>query len=211
MKTMETMKMMNDDFIFVDEVVSGIRWDAKYATWDNFTGKPVDGYAANRIVATRALGRALEKARENAASLGFGLLLWDGYRPQTAVDYFLSWSKQPEDGRTKGKHYPNIDRSEMFEKGYLAAKSGHSRGSAIDLTLYHLASGTLVPMGGDFDLMDSVSHHGAKGITRAEAENRQSLCSIMEASGFMAYDYEWWHYLLKHEPYPNTYFDFPIT
>ncbi|MEM5769312.1 MAG: D-Ala-D-Ala dipeptidase VanX [Bacillota bacterium] len=202
---------MKSDFVFVDELVSGIRWDAKYATWDNFTGKPVDGYAANRIVGTRALCAALEKARENAASLGFGLLLWDGYRPQCAVDCFLRWSKQPEDGRTKQKHYPNISRSEIIEKGYVAAKSGHSRGSAIDLTLYHLASGTLVPMGGDFDLMDSVSHHGAHGISQAEARNRQYLCSIMEASGFLSYACEWWHYSLKHEPYPNTYFDFLIA
>ena len=91
---------------------------------------------ANRIVGTRALCAALERAREKAASLGFGLLLWDGYRPQRAVDCFLRWSEQPEDGRTKLRHYPNIDRAEMFEKGYVAAKSGHSRGSTVDLTLY---------------------------------------------------------------------------
>ncbi len=202
---------MKNDFVFVDEFVSGIRWDAKYATWDNFTGKPVDGYIANRIVGTRALCAALEKAREKAASLGFGLLLWDGYRPQCAVECFLRWSKQPEDGRTKRKHYPNIDKSEIVDKGYVAAKSGHSRGSAIDLTLYNLATGILVPMGGDFDLMDPISHHGAKVITKVEARNRQYLCSIMEACGFVSYDYEWWHYTLKHEPYPNTYFDFPIV
>ncbi|WP_018211348.1 D-Ala-D-Ala dipeptidase VanX [Desulfitobacterium hafniense] len=202
---------MNNGFVYVDEFVSGIRWDAKYATWDNFTGKPVQGYAANRIVGTRALCAALEKARANAASLGFGLLLWDGYRPQSAVDYFLHWSKQPEDGWTKAKHYPNLDRAEIIAKGYVAPKSGHSRGSAIDLTLYHLADGTLAPMGGGFDLMDSVSHHGAKGITPAAARNRHCLCSLMEDCGFIAYECEWWHYTLKHEPYPNTYFDFPIT
>jgi D-alanyl-D-alanine dipeptidase len=202
---------MKDDFVFVDEFVSGIRWDAKYATWDNFTGKPVDGYMANRIVGTRALCAVLERAREKAASLGFGLLLWDGYRPQCAVDCFLRWSKQPEDGRTKPRHYPNIDRSEMFEKGYVAAKSGHSRGSTIDLTLYHLATGELAPMGGDYDFMDPISHHGAKGITQDEARNRQYLYSIMKECGFNSYDCEWWHYTLNHEPYPNTYFDFPIA
>lgn len=202
---------MEYNFVFVDEFVPGIRWDAKYATWDNFTGKPVDGYVVNRIVGTKTLCTALEKAREKAASFGFGLLLWDAYRPQCAVECFLRWSKQPEDGRTKLKHYPNIDRSEIFKKGYVSAKSSHSRGSAVDLTLYYLATGRLVPMSGDFDLMDSVSHHGAKGIAQVEAENRQSLCSIMEASGFVSYPCEWWHYLLKHEPYPNTYFDFPIT
>ena len=201
---------MRDNFVFVDELVPGIRWDAKYATWDNFTGKPVDGYLANRIVGTRALCAALKRAREEAATLGFGLLLWDGFRPQRAVDCFLRWSKQPEDGRTKQRHYPHIDRAEMFEKGYVAAKSGHSRGSTVDLTLYHSATSELVPMGGDFDLMDLISHHGAKKITPVEARNRQHLCSIMEGCGFKSYAFEWWHYTLKDEPYPDTYFDFPI-
>lgn len=118
---------MNNDFVFVDEFVPGIRWDAKYATWDNFTGKPVDGYQANRIVGTRALCAALDRAQEKAAASGFGLLLWDGYRPQRAVDCFLRWSQQPDDGRTKLRHYPSIDRPGMFEQGYVAAKSGHSR------------------------------------------------------------------------------------
>jgi len=202
---------MADDFVFVDDLVPGIRWDAKYATSDNFTGKPVDGYRANRIVGTRALCVALEKAREEAASLGFGLLLWDAYRPQQAVDCFVAWSKQREDARTKPRHYPNIDRAEMFEKGYVAAKSGHTRGSTVDLTLYHLASGELALMGGHHDLMDPISHHGAEGITQAEARNRHCLCRIMETCGFSSYDREWWHYTLKEEPYPDTYFDFPVA
>jgi zinc D-Ala-D-Ala dipeptidase len=202
---------MNDQFVFVDEYVSGIYWDPKYATWDNFTGKPVDGYVANRVVGTRPLCAALERARDEAAALGFGLLLWDGYRPQRAVDSFLRWSQQPEDGRTKLRHYPNIDRADMLEMGYVAAKSGHSRGGTVDLTLFHLATGERAPMGGDHDLMDAISHHGAEGITQVDARNRQYLRSIMEACGFSSYDCEWWHYTLKHEPYPDTYFDFPIT
>ncbi|ALG10373.1 D-Ala-D-Ala dipeptidase VanX [Kibdelosporangium phytohabitans] len=202
---------MNGDFVFVDEFLPGIRWDAKYATWDNFTGKPVDGYLTNRIVGTRALCMALEDAREKAAALGFGLLLWDGYRPQRAVNSFVLWSQQPEDGRTKQRHYPNINRTDMFTKGYVATKSGHSRGSTVDLTLYHEASGELAPMGGDHDLMDTLSHHGAQGITQTEARNRQTLRSIMEACGFNSYEYEWWHYTLADEPYPASYFDFQIT
>lgn len=201
---------MSRDFVFVDEAVPGIRWDAKYSTWDNFTGRPVDGYLANRIVGTMAVCAALQSAQERGASLGFGLLLWDGYRPQRAVDCFLRWSRQPEDDRTKQRHYPNIDRREMFEKGYVATQSSHSRGSTVDLTLFHLATGELAPMGGDHDLMDPISHHGAQGITPLQAENRHHLCSIMEDCGFTAYDCEWWHYSLKDEPYPNTYFDFPI-
>ncbi len=202
---------MNDRLVYVDEYVTGIHWDAKYATWDNFTGKPVDGYMANRIVGTKPFCAALDRARGDAASLGFGLLLWDGYRPQRAVDCFLRWTKQPEDGRTKRRHYPNIDRTELLDRGYMAARSGHSRGSTIDLTLYHLATGELAPMGGDYDLMDAISHHGAEGITDVEASNRRHLRSIMEGCGFSAYECEWWHYTLKDEPYPDTYFDLPIT
>ncbi|MEU1481288.1 D-Ala-D-Ala dipeptidase VanX [Streptomyces sp. NPDC005760] len=202
---------MNEDFVFVDELVPGIRWDAKYATWDNFTGKPVDGYLANRVAGTKALCAALEKAQDKATSLGFGLLLWDGYRPQRAVDCFVRWSQQPEDGRTKPRHYPHIDRAEMFERGYVAARSGHSRGSTVDVTLYHLGSGELAAMGGGHDLMDPVSHHGATGIERIAARNRAHLRSLMEDCGFGSYACEWWHYTLRDEPYPDTYFDFPLA
>ncbi|HEY3547306.1 MAG TPA: D-Ala-D-Ala dipeptidase VanX [Propionicimonas sp.] len=202
---------MNHDFVFIDEAVPGIRWDAKYATWDNFTGKPVEGYLANRIVGTRALSAALTRARDEAARLDLGLLLWDGYRPQRAVDCFVRWSRQPEDGRTKARHYPRIARPEMFANGYVATRSGHSRGSTVDLTLYHLATAERVPMGGDHDLMDPVSHHGAPGLGRLETRNRRLLRTLMERSGFRRYDNEWWHYTLADEPYPDTYFDFPVT
>lgn len=202
---------MRDDFGYVDQLVPGVRWDAKYATWDNFVGRPVDGYLANRIVGTRALCAALERAQEKAATFGFGLLLWDGYRPQRAVDHFLRWAAEPEDGRTKARHYPNIDRAQMFELGYVAAKSGHSRGSTVDLTLYHLDSGELAPMGGGHDLMDPRSHHGATEISPVEAGNREHLRGIMEDCGFARYEHEWWHYTLRDEPHPDTYFDFPIS
>ncbi|ADG77163.1 D-alanyl-D-alanine dipeptidase OS=Tsukamurella paurometabola (strain ATCC 8368 / DSM / CCUG 35730 / CIP 100753 / JCM 10117 / KCTC 9821 / NBRC 16120 / NCIMB 702349 / NCTC 13040) OX=521096 GN=Tpau_0522 PE=3 SV=1 [Tsukamurella paurometabola] len=202
---------MNTDFVYVDEHVPGVRWDAKYATWDNFTGKPVDGYLANRIVGTRVLCAGLRLAQRHAATLGYGLLLWDGYRPQRAVDRFVAWSRQPENGRTKQRHYPNIARADMFELGYVATRSGHSRGSTVDLTLYHLDSGDLADMGGDHDLMDPVSHHGAPGIGEPAARNRARLATIMEDAGFLRYDSEWWHYTLHDEPFPTTYFDFPIT
>lgn len=201
---------MEEGFVFLDEVLDGVRWDAKYATWDNFTGTPVDGYEVNRIVVPQELARALREATARAAELGFGLLLWDGYRPQRAVGRFLEWSAQPEDGRTKQRFYPNIDRAEMCTNGYVAPRSGHSRGCAVDLTLYRLDTRELAAMGGRHDLMDERSHHGARGVSGAEARNRHSLCSIMEASGFEPYEREWWHYTLRDEPYPDTYFDFPI-
>jgi len=202
---------VRDDFAFIDELVPGIRWDAKYATWDNFTGKPVDGYGVNRIVGTTSLCAALERVRDAAASIGLGLLLWDGYRPQRATDCFLRWAQRPEDGRTKLRHYPNIDRADMFGNGYVAARSAHTRGSTVDLTLYDLSTGELAAMGGSFDLMDAISHHDATSIAPAEASNRRRLRSLMEDCGFSAYPSEWWHYTLDHEPYPDTYFDFPIA
>ncbi|NYI44896.1 D-alanyl-D-alanine dipeptidase [Nocardioides aromaticivorans] len=202
---------MSADFVYVDDLVPGVRWDAKYATWDNFTGTPVDGYLANRIIGTRALCAALRVARDEAAARGFGLLLWDGYRPQRAVDRFVAWSEQPDDGRTKPRHYPRLERPEMIELGYVARRSGHSRGSTVDLTLFHLDTGELAAMGGDHDLMDPVSHHGAAGITAEEAWHRDQLCTVMEASGFERFDCEWWHYTLRDEPYPDTYFDFTVA
>jgi D-alanyl-D-alanine dipeptidase len=201
---------MEPGFVFLDEVLHGVRWDAKYATWDNFTGTPVDGYEVNRVVGSDALADALAEAKTRAAAIGFGVLLWDAYRPQRAVDRFLEWSGEAEDGRTKPRFYPNIDRPEMFTSGYVAPKSGHSRGSAVDLTLYRLDTGELAPMGGGHDFMDERSHHGARGVSAVEAANRRTLCDVMEQSGFERYECEWWHYALRDEPYPDTYFDFPI-
>ena len=201
---------MEKGFIFFDEILYGVRWDAKYATWDNFTGKPVDGYQVNRIMGTKKAALALQKAQKQARALGYGLLLWDGYRPRSAVNCFMHWADQPEDNLTKDRYYPNIKRDEMITKGYVASKSSHSRGSAIDLTLYHLDTGALVHMGSSFDYMDERSHHAAKGIAAMEAQNRRCLCSIMESNGFLSYRSEWWHYMLENEPYPDTYFDFPV-
>jgi D-alanyl-D-alanine dipeptidase len=201
---------MIDPLVFVDEYVPGVRWDAKYATSDNFTGRPVDGYRVNRIAGTRELCAALEVAQRRAETLGLGLLLWDGYRPQRATEAFVLWSQQPEDGLTKDRHYPNIHRSEFFDSGYVLARSAHSRGSTVDLTLVALATGAPLAMGGDHDLMDAISHHAATGIAADERANRRTLRTVMEHSGFAPYETEWWHYTLTDEPFPDTYFDDPV-
>ena len=201
---------MYKDFVFLDELIPGVRWDAKYATWDNFTGVPVSGYSVNRIVGTEKMAWALRDIMNKAVPLGYGLLLWDGYRPQRAVDHFLRWIACTENGKTKSRYYPNIDKKSMLSQGYIAAKSGHSRGSSIDLTLYDLKTYELLPMGGHFDLMDRISHHDAKEITTVEAANRLILKSLMVEFGFMPYECEWWHYTLIDEPFPDTYFDFAV-
>lgn len=120
-------------------------------------------------------------------------------------------TRRPEDGLTKERYYPNIDRTAMVTKGYVAFRSSHSRGSAIDLTLYRLDTGTLLPMGSTFDFMDECSHSAAKSISGKEAQNRMLLQSVMKESGFKPYEYEWWHYVLRKEPYPDVYFDFPVS
>lgn len=202
---------MEKGFVFLDEVIPGIRWDAKYATWDNFTGKPVDGYDVNRIVATEELAYALKEVQKEANQMGYGLLVWDAYRPQRAVDNFIRWAAEPEDGRTKEVHYPSIKREELLSQGYVAAKSSHSRGSAIDLTLYSLKTNEMLQMGTCFDFMDVKSHHTCETVSKEEKENRQLLCDLMTRHGFVPFENEWWHYNLKEEPYPETYFDFPLS
>lgn len=201
---------MYSEFVFLDEALPGIRWDAKYATADNFIGEVVDGYRINRVVGTLAMASALQKARKCAQALDLDFFLWDGYRPQRAVNHFLRWVESSENGKTKAHHYPNIAKTEIVPQGYVAEKSGHSRASTIDLTLYNSANGEFLDMGGDFDLMDIRSHHGAAGLPEIASHNRALLKEIMESSGFQAYVCEWWHYSLKNEPYPDTYFDFPI-
>ena len=199
-------KAVRAGFVWLDEAVPGLLWDAKYATADNFTGAAVDGYPRNRLAGTAELAAGLARAAKLAAGEGLRLFLWDAYRPQRAVDRFLAWCAAPEDGRTKQKHYPNIAKGDIVPLGYVAARSGHSRGSTVDLTLAR-PDGSLLEMGGGFDLMDAISRHGAP-VNGMAARNRLRLRAIMEKSGFAPYENEWWHYTLRVEPYPHTYFDF---
>lgn len=201
--------MLPEGFVFLDEAVPGSLSDAKYAGCDNFVGAPVDGYKAPRVAGSKALAEALAAVAEKARAMGYRLLFWDAYRPQRAVDHFIRWSNAPEDGKTKAAHYPNIDRTQLIPLGYVAEKSGHSRGGTIDLTLTDL-DGKPLDMGGDFDLMDERSHHGSPFVSAAQTANREILRALMTGSGFTDYENEWWHYRLAHEPYPETYFNFPI-
>ena len=201
--------MLPEGFVYLDEAVPGSLSDAKYAGSDNFVGAPVDGYRVNRVVGSKELADALCVVAEKARAMGYKLLFWDAYRPQRAVNHFIRWSSAPEDGKTKAAHYPNIDRTQLIPLGYVAAKSGHSRGGTIDLTLTDM-EGQPLDMGGDFDLMDARSHHDCPLCTEKQTANRELLRALMTQNGFTDYSEEWWHYRLAHEPYPDTYFDFPI-
>lgn len=199
---------MKDGFVDLLEAVPGIQADIRYATPHNLTGHPLSGYAAPRPLATVEAAQALKLAFRLAKTLGYVMLLFDAYRPQKAVDDFLRWSEAPEDGLTRQEFYPALEKAKLFSLGYIARKSGHSRGSTIDLTLTR--DGVPVDMGGGFDLMDLRSHHNAPGLTDRQEQNRRTLCAIMAYAGFAPYECEWWHYRLMKEPYPDTYFDFDI-
>ena len=198
-----------EGFAYLDEAIPGVRWEAKYAGSDNFTGCPVDGYRANRVAGTLEMLSGLLEARDAAKEEGLSLLVWDAYRPCRAVADFMRWAAAPEDGKTRAAHYPRLTKNLLFKEGYIAEKSGHSRGSTVDLTLAD-AQGRPLDMGGIFDLMDERSHHGSPDATPGQKENRSRLLHIMQRAGFLPYENEWWHYRLDGEPYPNEYFDFVI-
>lgn len=201
-----------DGFVYLDEKLAGYEYisDVRYAGTENFTGRPVDGYVSGKIILTEEAAEALEKVAKEADSLGYGLIFFDGYRPQKAVDHFVRWAKEENDTLMKRQYYPGIEKSRLFELGYIAARSGHSRGSTIDLTLVGKGSGKEIDMGTDYDFFGPESHHGAGSITEQQASYRALLRKLMESNGFLAYEEEWWHYTLREEPFKDTYFDFDV-
>lgn len=196
-------------FCNLEKRAVGIKVCSAYYFSENFTGANVDGYNANVAIGTLELGAALERALVLAREEGYGLLIWDAYRPQRAVRRFAEWARQPEDYRTKARHYPNVSKSHLFDLGYIAERSGHSRGSTVDLTLTD-ASGAPLDMGTCFDFMDESSHHDSPLVSSACTARRNLLRTIMLRSGFKPYQNEWWHYTLVDEPFADTYFDFCV-
>lgn len=201
--------MLPTGFVYVRDVISSVREDIRYAGSHNFMGRPADGYGAARAVLTCEAAKALSKAADAFAAQSYTLLLYDGYRPQRAVDHFARWAKDESDTLAKAEFYPTLDKCELFPRGYIALRSGHSRGSTIDLTLLQ-SDGTPLDMGGEFDWFSPISAHAYKDLTALQKANRLLLKKGMEEAGFAPYSEEWWHYVLKNEPYPDTYFDFVI-
>lgn len=201
--------MLPEGYVYIKDVVPSVREDIRYAGEHNFIGRPVDGYRAARGVCTLKAALALKKAAGVFAKDGFTVLIYDAYRPQRAVDHFVRWSLDLGDTAAKAEFYPALDKAELFEKGYIARRSGHTRGSTIDLTLLD-AQGNPLDMGGEFDWFSPVSGHHYADLTSAQKQNRAYLKRVMEEAGFAPYSEEWWHYRLEDEPYPDTYFDFPI-
>lgn len=199
-----------DGFVYLDQVLKAARYDVRYAGSDNFVGEPIDGYQKARIILTRQAATALAAVEKDLALSGLALKIFDGYRPQRAVDDFRRWAADPQDLRQKARYYPDLDKPALFRDGYIAQHSGHSRGSTVDLTLVKAQSGEELDMGSPFDFFGPISHHGTALVTVQQTRNRETLRQTMLRHGFEPYSAEWWHYTLKAEPFPTTYFDFPV-
>lgn len=199
---------MDKGFVDLQLAVPGVSTEIRYATAHNLTGHPLAGYHVPKAIGTEESAEALLRASKIAQGQGFGLLIYDAYRPQKAVNDFVRWAALPEDGLTKAEFYPELEKDMLFPQGYIASRSGHSRGSVVDLTLTW--KGQAVDMGTGFDFMSLKSHHGYRGLTEEQWQHRALLRAIMAGAGFSPYECEWWHYRLMDEPYPDTYFDFDI-
>jgi D-alanyl-D-alanine dipeptidase len=188
------------DFVDAGKMIPAAVVDMRYAGADNFTGVRVEGYKRAKCLLSRPAAEALARASADLAGMGLKFRLFDCYRPQRAVDYFIRWAAT-DDQSTKAAYYPAIEKSRLFAEGYLAERSGHSRGSTVDLTIDGL------DMGGPYDFFDPLSNTADPRPNDAQRANRMLLRLVMEKHGFRPYDLEWWHFTLEDEPYPDAYFD----
>jgi len=201
---------ISEKFVYLSELDSTIQFELRYLGNDNFIGKPIDGYYKNCVIITKETAHALKKVQEILLKEGLSLKIFDAYRPQQAVDHFVRWAKQINDTLMKKQYYPDVPKSELFTQGFIAKKSGHSRGSTVDLTIINSTTGSELDMGSPYDFFGKKSHPFSKNIKKNQQENRLYLRRIMLANDFKPYENEWWHFTLKKEPFPTTYFNFPI-
>ncbi len=201
-----------DGFSLLNEKCPTIKIEASYATVSNFTGQVVDGYLSKKVFLTNQMVNTLCEIQKKIEPQGLSLKIFDGYRPVRAVDFFKNWAANSSDDlELKKLFYPFYTKQELFEKGYIASKSGHSRGSAVDLTLIDLKTNQELDMGTRFDYFHESSNTHSKLIKTHQYENRLFLLKLMEDYGLKNYSKEWWHFSLVNEPYPDTYFDFIIN
>lgn len=221
-------------FVSISEVDPSILVEARYFGPHNFVGRPIRGYRAPKCLLTREAAEALAKVQAEVKRKGYALKVYDCYRPQRAVDDFVEWAKDLGDQKMRAEFYPQVDKRNLFSDGYIASRSGHSRGSTLDLTLVKLPAkrqppfregqklvacfetagkrfpDNMVDMGTGYDCFDPLAHTASPAIGAAARENRALLKDAMERHGFSNYEKEWWHYTLKNEPFPDTYFDFEV-
>ena len=200
-------------FVHLAQIAPGIRQEIRYYTNYNFVGTRIDGYLAPACILTVPAAEALKAVQAELATFGLGLKVYDCYRPQRAVNHFIRWAKDLADTRMKRVFYPDVDKKDLFKDGYIAARSSHSRGSTADLTIVALApDGTAsdIDMGTGFDLFSLKSWPTSRAIGGGQRAHRMLLQALMVKHGFAPYPQEWWHFTLKGEPHPDTYFDFPV-
>jgi zinc D-Ala-D-Ala dipeptidase len=197
-------------FVDAAEIVPGLLVDMRYAGADNFVGRPIAGYQTPLCLLTPEAAAALANVRRALAPSGRGLKVFDCYRPARAVADFAAWARDLEDQSTKAEYYPNVEKDQLFALGYIAERSGHSRGSTVDVTLVDLATGAELDMGTPYDLFDPRSWPSDTSVSAEAQANRRALSEAMAAHGFRPLREEWWHFTLDVEPFPETFFDFPV-
>jgi len=205
------LSMDPSGFVLLSDFVPSIIQEIRYYSTYNFIGDRIDGYEEPCALLTIEAARALKSAANELFVKGYRLKVFDAYRPACSVRHFVLWGIEDQDTRMKPYFYPDLDKQVLFEEGYIAKQSSHSRGSAIDLTLLDMKTGKELDMGSPFDLFSEVSHPDYKGITEEQYENRMLLQKAMVRNGFEPIFCEWWHFMLKNEPYPDTYFEFPVS
>lgn len=201
----------SSDFVLLSDAVPDAILEIRYYSTYNFVGDRIDGYEEPCALLTKEAATALKNVSDELVSKGYRLKIYDAYRPQKAVTHFMNWAKDISDTRMKKYFYPELDKSVLFDQGYIAEKSGHSRGSTLDLTLFDMNTEKEVDMGGTFDYFGELSHPDYKKITAEQYENRMILRNAMLAHGFKPLEEEWWHFTLENEPFPDTYFTFPVS
>ncbi len=199
-----------DEFCYLDQIIPDAVYDARYFSSNNFVGEHIDGYHVPRIILTRDAAAALAGVQNDLAPFGLGLKIFDGYRPQDAVLHFVRWAKDLGDIRMKQQYYPDVQKKNLFRDGYIAAKSGHSRGSTVDLTIIDLKTGQELDMGTGFDYFGPKSWPNNKDMSLQVRANRALLRETMVRNGFKPLKEEWWHFTLEFEPFAETYFNFPV-
>lgn len=204
-------EMNPSGFVLLADVCPHIVQEIRYYSAYNFIGDRIDGYEEPCAIITREAARALKAASNEFLVQGCCLKVFDAYRPACAVRHFILWGIEDTDVRMKPYFYPTLEKQEIFSRGYIAKQSSHTRGSTVDVTLLDMKTGKELDMGGPFDYFGELSHPDYKGITEEQFENRMRLQRVMVRNGFETLDCEWWHFTLADEPYPDTYFEFPVS
>ena len=201
----------SSDFVLLSEAVPDAILEIRYYSTYNFVGDRIDGYEEPVALITKEAAAALKEVSDEVMAKGYRLKIYDAYRPQKAVTNFVNWAQDPNDVRMKAYFYPELEKDVLFPQGYIMEKSGHSRGSTVDLTLFDMTTEKEVDMGGTFDYFGELSHPDYTGITDEQYANRMILRDAMLGHGFKPLAEEWWHFTLENEPYPGTYFTFPVS